>query len=167
MVAYFSEKFSLGLHIFILCCLYRLSPALCSGLVVVNMLFAVTSLSPNTPPSSSLGSSSSSDDDDDDDEENKGKKKTKWLVKKKNLSRISRINLMRRAQSLGDLLLTTTNNKKNKKKKKPLSRQTLLRLPRWVPRLPRMTMMMMTKKTKEKRKQNGSLRKKIYPVSVV
>jgi len=82
------------------------------------MLFAVTSLSPNTPPSSSLGSSSSSDDDDDDDEENKGKKKTKWLVKKKNLSRISRINLMRRAQSLGDLLLTTTNNKKNKKKKK-------------------------------------------------
>ena len=46
------------------------------------MLFAVTSLSPNTPPSSP-SSSSSSDDDDDDGEENKGKKKTKWLVKKK------------------------------------------------------------------------------------
>ena len=82
-------------------------------LLVVNMLFAVTTLTPNTPPSSP-SSSSSSDDDDDDGEENKGKKKTKWLVKKKNLSRISHINLMRRAQSLGDLLLTTTNKKKNK-----------------------------------------------------
>ena len=88
------------------------------------MLFAVTSLSPNTHPSSS-----SSDDDDDDDEENKGKKKTKWQVmKKNNISRISHINLMRRAQSLGDLLLTPTNNKKKKKKKKKneqISCQTL------------------------------------------
>ena len=84
------------------------------------MLFAVTSLSPNTPPSFSSSSSSSDDDDENDDEENKGKKKTKLtFIKKKNLSRISHINLMRRAQSLGDLLLTTTtNNKKNKKKKK-------------------------------------------------
>ena len=79
------------------------------------MLFAVTSLSPNTPPSSPSSSSSSDDDDDDDDEENKGKKKTKLtFVKKKIYPRISHINLMRRAQSLGDLLLTTTNKKKNK-----------------------------------------------------
>ena len=93
------------------------------------MLFAVTSLSPNTPPSSS----SSSSLDDDDDEENKGKKKTKWLIKKKNLSRISHINLMRRAQSLGDLLLTTNNKKKTliekqrkkKKENEQISYQTL------------------------------------------
>ena len=93
------------------------------------MLFAVTSLSPNTPPSSSSSSSS----DDDDDEENKGKKKTKWLIKKKNLSRISHINLMRRAQSLGDLLLTTNNKKKTliekqrkkKKENEQISYQTL------------------------------------------
>jgi len=92
--------------------------------VVVNMLFAVTSLSPNTPPSSSSSSSSSDDDDENDDEENKGKKKTKLtFIKKKNLSRISPINLMRRAQSLGDLLLTTTNNKKKKKKKKKKNEQ--------------------------------------------
>ena len=45
------------------------------------MLFAVTSLSPNTPPSSP-SSSSSSDDDDDDGEENKGKKKILGSVKK-------------------------------------------------------------------------------------
>jgi len=102
----------------------RLSPALCSGVVVVNMLFAVTSLSPNTPPSSSSSSSSSDDDDENDDEENKGKKKTKLtFIKKKNLSRISPINLMRRAQSLGDLLLTTTNNNKKKKKKKKKNEQ--------------------------------------------
>ena len=113
---YFLKNF---LSVFTLLSENRLSPALCSGVVVVNMLFAVTSLSPNTPPSFSSSSSSSDDDDENDDEENKGKKKTKWLVKKKNLSRISHINLMRRAQSLGDLLLTTTtNNKKNKKKKK-------------------------------------------------
>lgn len=93
------------------------------------MLFAVTSLSPNTPPSSS----SSSSLDDDDDEENKGKKKTKWLIKKKNLSRISHINLMRRAQSLGDLLLTTNKKKKTliekqrkkKKENEQISYQTL------------------------------------------
>ena len=93
------------------------------------MLFAVTSLSPNTPPSSSSSSSS----DDDDDEENKGKKKTKWLIKKKNLSRISHINLMRRAQSLGDLLLTTNKKKKTliekqrkkKKENEQISYQTL------------------------------------------
>ena len=89
------------------------------------MLFAVTSLSPNTPPSSSSSSSSSDDDDENDDEENKGKKKTKLtFIKKKNLSRsISHINLMRRAQSLGDLLLTTTNNNKKKKKKKKKNEQ--------------------------------------------
>jgi len=71
--------------------------------------------------------------DDDDDEENKGKKKTKWLIKKKNLSRISHINLMRRAQSLGDLLLTTNNKKKTliekqrkkKKENEQISYQTL------------------------------------------
>ena len=49
-------------------------------------------------------------------------------MKKNNISRISHINLMRRAQSLGDLLLTPSHNKKNKKKKKKneqISCQTL------------------------------------------